>query len=66
MTQTHRDAVIDLVPAAAAKTLCLDPTGDLEDPIGGELSAYLACARRIQNLVRLRFDEIGLAGTLQV
>ena len=66
MTQTHRDAVIDLVPAAAAKTLCLDPTGDLEDPIGGELSAYLACARRIQNLVRLRFDEIGLAGRLQV
>lgn len=65
MTQAQRKAVIDLVPAAAAKTQCLDPDGDVEDPIGSELAAYINCARRIHNLVRLRFDEIGLAGGLQ-
>ena len=60
MTRAHRDAVIKLVPAAAEKTLCLDPNGDVEDPIGSGLPAYLDCARRIHSLVRLRFDEISL------
>jgi protein-tyrosine-phosphatase len=61
MTQAHRDAVIDLIPAAAAKTQCLDPDGDVEDPMGKELADYVKCARRIHGLVRLRFDEIGLS-----
>src|SRR5213078_2929881 len=60
MTQTHCAAVIDLVPAAAGKTQCLDPNGDVEDPIGSGLAAYVNCARRIHELVRLRFDEISL------
>jgi protein-tyrosine-phosphatase len=64
MTQAQRKAVIDLIPAAAAKTQCLDPEGDVEDPIGSSLSAYVDCARRIRSLVRLRFDEISLAGGL--
>jgi protein-tyrosine-phosphatase len=62
MTQAHRDAVIDLVPAAAAKTLCLDPERDVEDPIGKGMAAYVDCAQRIQVLVRHRFDEIALQG----
>ena len=65
MTQAHRDAVIEIAPAAAEKTLCLDPDGDVEDPMGGELANYVNCARRIHSLVRLRFDEIGLQGRLQ-
>jgi protein-tyrosine-phosphatase len=60
MTEAHRNAVIDLIPAAAAKTQCLDPDGDVEDPVGRELAAYVNCATRIHGLVRLRFDEIGL------
>jgi len=60
MTEAHRNAVIDLIPAAAAKTQCLDPDGDVEDPMGKELADYINCARRIHGLVRLRFDEIGL------
>jgi protein-tyrosine-phosphatase len=60
MTQAHRNAVINLVPAAAAKTQCLDPDGDVEDPIGKDLAAYVNCAQRIHSLVRLRFDESGL------
>ena len=62
MTQAHRNAVISLVPAAAAKTQCLDPDGDVEDPSGQELVTYVNCARRIHSLVQLRFDEIGLPG----
>ena len=65
MTQAHRDAVIEIAPAAAGKTLCLDPDGDVEDPMGSELANYVNCARRIHSLVRLRFDEIGLQGHLQ-
>ena len=60
MTEAHRNAVIDLIPAAAAKTQCLDPDGDVEDPMGKGLADYVNCARRIHGLVRLRFDEIGL------
>ena len=60
MTQAHRNAVINLVPAAAEKTQCLDPDGDVEDPIGKGLGAYVNCARHIHSLVRLRFDESGL------
>jgi len=65
MTQAQRKAVIEIAPAAAEKTLCLDPDGDVEDPMGGELANYVNCARRIHSLVRLRFDEIGLHGHLQ-
>lgn len=65
MTQSQRRAVIDMVPEAAAKTQCLDPEGDVEDPLGGEPAVYVNCARRIQALVRLRFDEVSLTGGLQ-
>jgi len=62
MSQSHRDAVLDILPSAAAKTHCLDPNGDLEDPLGGGPDVYMRCARRIQALVRLRLDEAGFAG----
>ena len=65
MTQAHRNAVIDLVPAVAAKTQCLDPNGDVDDPIGNGMAAYVNCAQRIHSLVRLRFDEIGLPGAVK-
>jgi len=58
MTKAHEGAVIDLVPAAAAKTQCLDQDGDIEDPIGHGLAAYISCAQRLQLSVRLRVDEI--------
>lgn len=60
MTSAHRQAVIDMIPALAWKTYCLDAEGDIEDPIGMGLPVYLNCARRIQHLVRLRFDELNL------
>jgi protein-tyrosine-phosphatase len=63
MTSAHRKAVIELIPSVAWKTYCLDHEGDIEDPIGKGLEAYLNCARRIHILVRLRFDEWGLEAT---
>src|SRR6266404_1936255 len=65
MTQAHRNAVIEIAPAAAGKTLCLDPDGDVEDPMGSELANYVNCASRIHSLVRLRLDEMGLQGHWQ-
>jgi protein-tyrosine-phosphatase len=62
MTRSHRDAVIAMVPDAAAKIQCLDPEGDIEDPTGGSLPGYVNCARRIRSLVRLRFAEISFRG----
>jgi protein-tyrosine-phosphatase len=61
MTEAHRSAVVALVPGVTGKTHCLDPEGDIDDPIGRELPAYIDCARRIHDLVRVRFDEISLA-----
>jgi protein-tyrosine-phosphatase len=58
MTSAHRDAVIKLLPEVAGKTFCLDARADIADPIGKGMEAYLNCARRIHELVRLRFDEL--------
>lgn len=60
MTRAHREAVIQMLPAVASKTYCLDIQADIADPIGKEMEAYLNCARRIHDLVRLRFDELNL------
>ena len=58
MTSAHRDAVIKLLPAVAGRTYCLDTQSDVDDPIGKGMEAYLNCAQRILDLVRLRFDEL--------
>ena len=60
MTSAQRDAVIKMLPGVASKTFCLDVRADVEDPIGKGMEAYLNCARRIHDLVRLRFDELNL------
>jgi protein-tyrosine-phosphatase len=60
MTDAVRQTVIKLLPAAANKTYCLDVASDIPDPIGKGMDAYLNCARRIHDLVRLRFDELDL------
>jgi protein-tyrosine-phosphatase len=65
MTSAHRKAVIEMIPSVAWKTFCLDSESDIDDPIGQGLSVYVSCARRIQDLVRLRFDEMGLQSQIQ-
>ncbi|HET8670013.1 MAG TPA: hypothetical protein VFM05_05130, partial [Candidatus Saccharimonadales bacterium] len=65
MTKAHREAVVEMLPAVAGKTYCLDVQTDIPDPIGKGMPAYIACATQIRNLVRLRFDELEL-GALRV
>jgi len=65
MTSAHRKAIVEMIPSVAGKTYCLDHEADIEDPIGKGLEAYLNCALRIRDLVRLRFDELGVQGGLQ-
>ena len=63
MTRSQREVVIALVPAAAGKTVCLDPDGDVPDPIGQGQEAYRTCLARIRGAVRRRLDELaGMSG----
>ncbi len=61
MTGRQREAVIALVPAAAGKTVCLDPARDIPDPIGKGLEEYRGCLAAIREAVRRRLDELGAA-----
>jgi protein-tyrosine-phosphatase len=58
MTRSQREMVIVLVPGAAGKTVCLDPDGDIPDPIGHGQEVYRECLARIRDAVRLRLDEL--------
>ncbi|MBC8031777.1 MAG: hypothetical protein H7Z16_16965 [Pyrinomonadaceae bacterium] len=66
MTSAQRKAVIEMIPAVAGKTYCLDAQGDIDDPIGKGMPAYLSCAGRIRDLVRLRFDQLSPPVGLQI
>jgi protein-tyrosine-phosphatase len=60
MTAGQRKAVIEMFPSVAGRTYCLDIETDIPDPIGKGMPAYVACARQIQDLVRVRFDALSL------
>ncbi len=57
MGRSHLDAVIRQAPTASGKTFLLDETGDIEDPIGGDLRTYLRTARRIERSLKKRVKE---------
>ncbi|HEX8183404.1 MAG TPA: hypothetical protein VF747_01595, partial [Blastocatellia bacterium] len=50
MTQAHRKEVIERFPAAATKTLCLDPDGDIDEPTGANFEPFFNCGVQIQRL----------------
>ena len=50
-------AVTALVPSAAEKTFTLDPEGDIDDPIGGELALYQTLAVELRALIEKRLEE---------
>lgn len=58
MTGAQRKAVIDMIPSVAGKTYCLHAQGDIDDPIGKGMQAYVDCAIRIRELVQLRLNEL--------
>lgn len=57
MGRSHAAAVMALVPSAASKTETLDPAGDIEDPIGGDVELYRSLARHLKTLVEQRIDQ---------
>ncbi len=65
MTEAQRQAVIDMIPSVAGKTYCLNAQADIDDPIGKGIQAYLDCATRIRELVRLRLNELNPPLVLQ-
>lgn len=57
MGRGHASAVASLVPSASDKTFTLDPAGDIDDPIGGDLELYQTLAGQMQKLIELRLSK---------
>jgi hypothetical protein len=57
MGRAHSAAVAALVPSASEKTLTLDPSGDIEDPIGGDTGLYKDLAMTLKGLIEKRLKE---------
>ena len=62
LTRAHLRAIqTSIPPADAAKVLLLDPAGgDVADPIGGPIEEYRATAAKIESMVRIRLEELGI------
>jgi protein-tyrosine phosphatase len=59
MTRAHRQSVVNQVPAAEAKTFCLDESGDIADPVGLDVAAYQRTADRVRRLLEQRLTQEG-------
>lgn len=57
MGRGHAAAVMALVPSAVDRVATLDPTGDVDDPIGGDLSLYQDLAGQLKTLIEQRLKE---------
>lgn len=57
MTEGHRQAILMHSPSAADKTQCLDPAGDIIDPIGGPVEVYAQTADMIRAAIERRIDQ---------
>jgi protein-tyrosine phosphatase len=60
MSQSHQQAVLSLVPSARDKVMLLDPHGDIEDPIGGDVALYQSLAGVLRDLIERRLREKSL------
>ena len=57
MGRSHTEAVVAMAPPAAARTISLDPEGDIQDPIGSDAAHYRQLAEQIEHLLRRRLGE---------
>jgi L-threonylcarbamoyladenylate synthase len=58
MSRAHAAAVTALVPSASEKTMTLDPVGDIDDPIGGDLELYQTLAGQMVQLIDKRLESV--------
>ena len=61
MGRSHAAAVAALVPSAPTRSATLDPAGDIDDPIGGDLALYQDLAGQLRTLIEQRLKEGNLA-----
>ncbi len=57
MSPEHREAVLDLVPAAAGRAELLDPQGAIADPFGASDAEYRKAAEHLDKAVNARLEE---------
>ncbi|HEX4123275.1 MAG TPA: Sua5/YciO/YrdC/YwlC family protein [Tepidisphaeraceae bacterium] len=57
MSKNHAQQVMSLVPSAGEKVSTLDPSGDIEDPIGGDVQLYKDLAGQLRLLIEKRLSE---------
>jgi protein-tyrosine phosphatase len=57
MGRSHAAAVASLVPGAGEKTSTLNPEGEIDDPIGGDLALYQALTGRLRELIQQQVIE---------
>jgi protein-tyrosine phosphatase len=57
MSRSHAASVTALAPSAADKVVSLDSTGDIDDPIGGDVALYQALASQLRTLIEHRLRE---------
>jgi protein-tyrosine-phosphatase len=62
MTEDQCRDLIGRFPASAPKVRRLDPDGDIEDPSGQNLDAFLSMGARLQSLVRVHVAETVFTG----
>lgn len=60
MARSHAHAVLSLVPSAADKVVTLNPDGDIDDPIGSDVTVYQSLAGQLQTLIEKRLEERSL------
>jgi protein-tyrosine phosphatase len=58
MGRSHAQAVAAMVPSAREKVATLDPAGDIDDPIGGDISLYQDLAGQLRGLIEKRLQEM--------
>lgn len=57
MARSHAMAVAALVPSASDKVATLDPRGDIDDPIGSDVTVYQDLAGQLRTLIERRLQE---------
>lgn len=57
MGRSHAMAVAALVPSASDKVATLDPRGDIDDPIGSDVTVYQDLAGQLRTLIERRLQE---------
>jgi protein-tyrosine phosphatase len=57
MGRSHAMAVAALVPSATEKVATLDPRGDIDDPIGSDVTVYQDLAGQLRKLIENRLQE---------